>query len=220
MFEEWYGQLLMTREETEAQRRKFREFLKKEILEKYPRKELLYKLDITESALNMWLSNKVKVVNIPLSSWLRISSLSGYSLDELFNKLDLSPNQEEYLSLRTNYQQQRFKQLIKDLLVGGTQSSLARILETNTGTVSKWVGPGVQPINIAGSTFVILAAIKGWSVEDLIAWLGIKPEKVPLGSLAQTQEVILSLSKSEQVELLGWLANLVAKEARQGQQQQ
>ena len=200
----------MTKKGLSEQNQKFRDFVTSEVLNKYPRKELLYRLNITESALNYWLACKVNVTNIPLSTWLRLSSVSGYSLDEMFKKIDIHPSEKDIISLRTTYSSQRFKRLIKDLLIGNKQTELAEILDTNGATISKWASHGnFKPENISGSIFAKIAAIKGISVEELMVWLGVKVEKVPLASLSQVQETVLSLSKREQAELASWLIEII-----------
>ncbi len=200
----------MVKKDSTEQNQKFRDFIESEVLNKYPRKELLYRLDITESTLGYWRTGKINAINMPLSSWLRLSSVSGFSLDELFKKMDIYPSDEEYKNLRASYSELQFKQLIKDLLSGRKQTELAKILDVNTATVSKWVSEGsFKPENLSALTFAKIAAIKGWEIEDLMVLLGIKIEKVPSASLSEVQERILSLSKDDREDLLSWLVKII-----------
>jgi len=191
------------------QKQKLKDFVEQKLLSKHSKRELSILLDLTESAIALWLNtdSKINVQNIPLSTVLKFCEVSGFTLDKLAEQLELFPKDKEHLTLRVEYKQRRFRQLIKDISVGKNQAEVARILKITPGTVTRWSGSAwVDPEKVPLSTLATLAAIKDCSLEELIIWLGVKKEKIPLASFTQAQEIIESLSKKEQGQLMAWLA--------------
>ncbi len=155
------------------QKRKFRGLIR-ELLKDCSSKELAERLRLTASTIRTWLTEdeRISVDKLPLSTLLGISNAKGCTIDELVSLLELQPSTEDLLPLKPTYQQEKFRNLIKELSLGINQKDLAKIFNVSKGTISNWINAPVEPQNMPGSVFITIAYLKGWTIEELMIYLG------------------------------------------------
>ncbi len=190
--------------EVEERKRKFVKFLN-ELLEQNNgvKKQLAKRLNINPSTLTSWLQGKIDPASLELTVFIRVAETCECSTDELATRLEIKPNSPQTAL-------NKFQKLIQELLFNQSQEQLGKKIGVTHGAIAGWLSSQrpVAPRRINISTIAGLAQEKGWKIEQLLAYLGLKEIKdIKEDLFSQIQNSILKLPFQERVKLLGWLFN-------------
>ncbi len=174
------------------------------------KKKLAQKLDIKPSTLTPWLQGKIDPASLDLAVFLRVAEVAQSSTDELAKTLGIGANSEVRVL-------DKFRSLVQDLLSGQSLEQLGKKLGVNYSTISVWTSSqrNIDPRRIPISTIAALAIEKGWTIERLLVYLGLKNiEEIKENLLSEIQGLVVQLSLFERVKLLTWLSSEFEKELK------
>jgi len=170
--------------------------------------KLAQNLDINPSTLSRWFSGQVDPISIDLINFLKLAEIANLSPDQLANSIGIDVRSEEEVL-------DRFKTIIKDLLFTQSLEQLGTKLGVTHGAIGGWLSEQrkVNPQKIPIGTIASIAIEKGWSVERLLVYLGLKQLKSEKNNLLfKAQSSVNQLSLKDRVKLLAWLSDRVQQE--------
>ena len=190
----------------EAKRRKdkFVSILE-QLLEKHSgvKINLAKSLKIQPSTLTRWFQGKIDPASINLETFIRVAEAFDISTDQLARELGISDTDRlEILD--------KFKSLVKDLLSYQSLDQLGNKLGVSHGAIGGWISPqkNIDPRRIPISTIATLAKEKGWTIEQLLAYLDLKQvESIKQDDFTKIQTSVLQLPLIERARLLSWLSS-------------
>jgi len=166
--------------------------------------KLAKKLEIIPSRLTAWLQGKVDPASIEVLVFDRIANILFLPTDSLIESLgilQLEKNDKDSLN--------RFRNLIEEMLAGQTQEQLGKRLGVSQKTISGWINPdqSLEPSKMPIGTIALIAKERGWTVERIIAYLGLKDrQKLDENLLSEIQSLTSQLSFPGQVKLQIWFS--------------
>ena len=172
--------------------------------------KLAQKLDIQPSSLTRWFQGKTDPATLDLVNFVRLSEIANLSTDELAKMIGMTANSEEKVI-------DKFKSLIEDLLSIQSMEQLGNKLGVTYGAIAGWLSSqkNINPERIPIGTIIALATEKGWTIERLLIYLGLKAPQTENNLLFKLQSGATVLSFNEQVKLLAWLSDLVQEKVIQ-----
>ncbi len=197
----------------EAQERKTRfVLLLKELLDQCEgiKGKLAQNLNIKPSTLTPWLQGKIDPASLDITAFLTLARLKEISVNELAILLGIKVNQLE------DSIENKFKNLVEQLLFNKSQQELAERLGVSRNAISSWITPqrNIDPANINIATMIAIAIEKGWTIERLLIHLGLKEPENEKDLRFKLKTITTTISLAEQIELLAWISNLVNKTAK------
>lgn len=165
-------------------------------------------LHIKPSTLTGWLQGKVDPASLEIIVFLQLSEVKDISIDRLTGLLGINIKNSE-ISLY-----KKFRTLIKQLLSHTSQQELADLLQVSQNAVSTWTNPekNIDPRKMTIATMQAIAYEKGWTIEKLLVYLGLKKNEPQKDLLFQVQSTASQLSFNDRLKLLAWLADLLQKQ--------
>ncbi len=167
--------------------------------------ELAKKLKISPSRLTNWLQGKIDPAGLEILVFDRIAETAFLSTDSLVENLGiLEIDQKDKASLN------RFRNLVEELLKNQSQEKLGKRLGVSQKTISTWINleKDIDPAKIPIANMALLAKEKMWTVEKLMAYLGLKKNLnyAEKDLLTQVENLILHLPLSNQIKLQSWIS--------------
>ncbi len=161
-------------------------------------------LEIKQSSLSGWLKGEVDPASLDILIFSRVANFALQSTDELAQELGIVDLDNE-----DNKSLNKFQNLLEDLLSSQTQEKLGQKLGVSRGTINAWISSErtVTPARIPVKTIAAIAREKGWTIEGLLAYLGLKKlETIEEDLLAKIQSSILQLSLTNKIKLQSWFS--------------
>ncbi len=172
--------------------------------------KLAQKLEINSSTLTRWFQGKIDPATLDLVNFVRLSEIANLPTDELAKMIGMTANSEEKVL-------DKFKSLIEDLLSIQSMEQLGNKLGVTYGAIAGWLSSqkNINPERIPIGTIIALATEKGWTIERLLIYLGLKAPQTENNLLFKLQSGATVLSFNEQVKLLAWLSDRVQEQVTQ-----
>ncbi len=198
----------------DSQQRKARlVVLLKELLEECDgvKGQLAQKLNIKPSTLTPWLQGKIDPTSLDVLVFIRLAQMRGVSVDRICASLGITSNKFKP-SLKF-----KFRNIIKQLLSDRSQQELADLLQISRNAISRWSNPeeDFDPTRITIDKMVAIADEKGWTIERLLIYLGLKEFVIQESSLFELQSRTISLPLKQQITFLNWLFNFLFEKVKQ-----
>ncbi len=195
--------------ESETRKQKFVELLE-EILNsqcKGVKAKLAQKLELKPTRLTAWFQGKIDPASIEILPFSRLAEFKGYSVDELAKEFQIGVE-------KPDPQVDKFRKIIEELLHSQSQEQLGKNIGVSQNAISRWINPdlSIDPAKIPTERMVAIAKAKGWTVERLLIYLGLKKPQTENNLFFKLKSSATLLSFKEQVRLLTWLSNLVDKQ--------
>ncbi len=162
--------------------------------------KLAENLLIKPSTLTPWLQGKVDPASLDIVTFDRLAQVKGCSTDELAILLKLKQK-----SSKTPLD--RLRELVTEMLEGLSQEQLGRKLGISRNTIRGWLNPSksIDPSQIPAGTIANLAQERGWTIERLLAYLGLKKfEEIEEELLITIKTSIAQLSVPNKMKLQSW----------------
>ncbi|MDJ0718342.1 MAG: helix-turn-helix transcriptional regulator [Prochloraceae cyanobacterium] len=186
--------------------------LLKELLEQCDgiKGKLAQTLKIKPSTLTPWLQGKMDPARLDVVIFIRLAQIKAVSVDEICLLLGIN-SQKSQPSLKF-----KFRNIIKQLLSDRSQQELADLLQISRNAISRWTNPeeDFDPARITIDKIVAIADEKGWTIERLLIYLGLKELVVQESSLFELQSRTISLPLTEQITFLTWLFNFLLEKVK------
>ncbi len=178
--------------------------LLKDMLSKYggTKNKLADSLQISPSTLTPWFQGKVDPAGLDILTFERLAKVKGCSTDELAILLKLKQE-------RSEQPLDKLRALVTEMLEGISQEQLGRKLGISRNTIRGWLNPSknVDPKQIPVGTIANLAQEREWTIERLLAYLGLKKlEETEEDLLAKIQSSIVQLSLLNKIKLQSWFS--------------
>lgn len=162
---------------------------------------LAQKLNIKPSTLTRWLQGKIDPANIDLTVFADLSKAAKLSTNELAMALGVVDNSKDLVL-------ERFTKLVTELSSNQSQKQLAEKLGVSNNTISNWINSQttIDPRRMYIGTLATLAKEKGWTLEELLLYLGlIGKNEGGQDWLSKFQTQLTQLPLSTQIKLITWL---------------
>ncbi|MDJ0718550.1 MAG: hypothetical protein QNJ54_30720 [Prochloraceae cyanobacterium] len=172
--------------------------------------KLAKNLEINSSTLTRWFQGKTDPATLELANFVRLSEIANLSTDELARIIGIKVNSDQQTL-------DKFKSLIEELLSFQSMEQLGKKLGVTYGAVSGWVSSqrNINPERIPIGTITALATEKGWTVERLLIYLGIKNLETEKDLLFKLRSGVTLISLQEQIKLLSLLSDLIQEKITQ-----
>ncbi|MDJ0719516.1 MAG: hypothetical protein QNJ54_35735 [Prochloraceae cyanobacterium] len=172
--------------------------------------KLAKKLQIAPSTLSYWLQGKIDPGELSIYTFTKIAQIKRFSVDELANYLG-------FFEKNIDKSLEKFRQILKELLISNSQDDLAAQTGISQGAISKWLDSEkkLELNNISAIRMAAIAKEKGWTIERLLIYLDLKEPETENNLLFRAQSNANVLSLSEQVKLLAWLSDRVQEKVTQ-----
>ena len=108
--------------------------------------------------------------------------------------------------------QERFLNLIKEIVGGEKQTWLAQKIGLSSAAVTRWFRGEISPEKMPISTLVKLAELKGWTIDELLKYLGLIEIQTSPKKINEVKGMIETLNLSEQYQISLWLTNLLSED--------
>ena len=179
--------------------------LLKDMLDEYGgiKNKLAESLQIKPSTLTPWIQGKIDPAGLDIVTFERLAKVKGCSVDELAKLLSLKSDVSEKPL-------DKLRSLVTEMLVGQSQEQLGKKLGISKNTIRGWFNTtkNIDPSLIAAGTIANLASERGWTIERLLAYLGLKKfEETEEDLLSKIQSLAVQLSLPSQVKLQTWVSH-------------
>ncbi len=164
--------------------------------------KLAQRLGIKASRLTAWCQGKVDPAGLEILIFDRIAKEKGCSVDELATLFELKKDLAEQPL-------DKLRNLVTEMLVGQSQEQLSKKLGISKNTIRAWFNTtkNIDPSFIPAGTLASLAQERKWSIERLLAYLGLKKfEETEEDLLGKIQSLAIQLSLANQVKMQTWFS--------------